>query len=837
MQVFLQRIFFLTAFLLLTVPIMNAKAETFVRDITTDTTFTKEGSPYIVEGEVDVSPTATLTIEPGAQVTAQYPGSPIWFNLYGKLKAVGTPEDRITINNVQIRGMNSPNNQLQIEYATIEFKSPRTFTMGMKNGLTIKNSTISNGEILFSSQQNSVLIENNYFTNQSYLTINNGAAPTLIKGNTFHTTNHFFADIELRCNGDGCNASNTVITENNFFSPDYFYVKFWDSFPPKVVLNGTNNYWGTINPKIINGHLWTNGHLNLEPFAYKPFNNGYPFGELQAPIVNLYGDADTVLSGKTDADSTVHVWKDGALAVEGTSNAEGFFQIPLTEPAGIELIVRVTDSYKRTSADTKISVIDNSAPGMPEVDEVNDKSTSITGKAEPLTDIKVKTAEGSLVGSTTTDDSGRFYLNITKLTAGTTLEIRATDPAGNTSQPAVVTVLKRTAPTVPVLANMDVTENTTSISGNAEPFTIVKVYKGETEIASAKTMGSGLFNLTIPKQKAYAVLSIVAVDEAGNRSKEVTVTVRDVTAPTIVVDNDFMIYDNATEVTGFSEPGAFISIIKNGQTLATATVKDDGRFTIPIPLLHAGSGYFISVSDKTGNTAFFTLWVLDRTPPAAAIINKITTSSTEITGTAEPETIIDVKIGPDIFTGNVGADGRFNISIPAQKAGTTIIIKVFDVAGNYSPITEMTVVPDYKGWVQLGSTWYYFDNVTGIKKTGWFLDSGKWYYFNAEGSMQKGWVLSNKNWYYLSGSGVMLSGWQKVGNTWYYFSRDGVMKTSWLKDAGKWYYFNNNGSMQTGWLQSGSKWYYFNKSGAMATGRVLIGKKYFMFNSSGVLVK
>lgn len=43
------------------------------------------------------------------------------------------------------------------------------------------------------------------------------------------------------------------------------------------------------------------------------------------------------------------------------------------------------------------------------------------------------------------------------------------------------------------------------------------------------------------------------------------------------------------------------------------------------------------------------------------------------------------------------------------------------------------------GWVQLGSTWYYFTS-GGQMKTGWFYD-GAWYYFNQSGAMLTGWVM------------------------------------------------------------------------------------------------
>ncbi|MEI7513023.1 MAG: right-handed parallel beta-helix repeat-containing protein [bacterium] len=61
-------------------------------DITSDTTWTKAESPYVVSGYVTVKEGATLNIEPGVVVKfSLYRG----FNNYGKIQALGTPADKI----------------------------------------------------------------------------------------------------------------------------------------------------------------------------------------------------------------------------------------------------------------------------------------------------------------------------------------------------------------------------------------------------------------------------------------------------------------------------------------------------------------------------------------------------------------------------------------------------------------------------------------------------------------------------------------------------------------------------------------------------------------------
>ena len=98
------------------------------------------------------------------------------------------------------------------------------------------------------------------------------------------------------------------------------------------------------------------------------------------------------------------------------------------------------------------------------------------------------------------------------------------------------------------------------------------------------------------------------------------------------------------------------------------------------------------------------------------------------------------------------------------------------------------------------------------KRTGWFLDNGKWYYANNSGTLVKGWLKDKNIWYYLD------------ANT-------GVMRTGWVKVAGTWYYMNASGAMQTGWIQYHDTWYYLKSNGAMASREWVSG--YYWLSSNG----
>lgn len=132
------------------------------------------------------------------------------------------------------------------------------------------------------------------------------------------------------------------------------------------------------------------------------------------------------------------------------------------------------------------------------------------------------------------------------------------------------------------------------------------------------------------------------------------------------------------------------------------------------------------------------------------------------------------------------------------------------------------------GWKKIASLgsgvsrWYYFDEYTGIMRTGWFKDkaSSLWYYLNpesgaAQGAMATGWLRDGRNpdgsecWYYLLGDGSMMAGgWRKITVSgranWYYFKSSGAMATGWVKDGGAWYYLDSTGGDALGAMLTGT---------------------------------
>ena len=145
------------------------------------------------------------------------------------------------------------------------------------------------------------------------------------------------------------------------------------------------------------------------------------------------------------------------------------------------------------------------------------------------------------------------------------------------------------------------------------------------------------------------------------------------------------------------------------------------------------------------------------------------------------------------------------------------------------------------GWVQSGSTWYYYNSQGQLERNRWIGD----YWVGADGRMVTNSWVDNNN-YYVGSNGVWVrnakkTGWVQSGSTWYYYNSQGQLERNrwigdyWVGSDGKmatnsWvdnnnYYVGADGLWvknakkpevkKTGWVSNGGVWYYYNKEGQM----------------------
>jgi phosphotransferase system HPr-like phosphotransfer protein len=404
-----------------------------------------------------------------------------------------------------------------------------------------------------------------------------------------------------------------------------------------------------------------------------------------APTVNTVTDKSGAVIGKTEANAAVTV-KIGTTSYPYTASGTGYFKVIIpTQKAGTKITVTAADAAGNVSAATTVTVVDVTAPSVPTVNAVSDKSTSVIGKTEPYAAVTVKIGTESY--PYTASGTGYFKVTIPVQKAGTIITVTAQDAAGNMSAAKKVTVLDKTAPSVPTVNT--VTDKATSVIGKTEPYAAVTVKIGTTSYPYTAS-GTGYFKVTIPVQKAGTIISVTAKDAAGNVSAAKKVTVIDKTAPTAPTVNT--VTNKSGAVIGKTEPNAAVTV-KIGTTSYPTTASSTGYFKVTIPIQKAGTKITVTAKDAAGNTsAATTVYVVDNTPPAAPKVNTVTDRSGAVIGKTEAYATVTITIGTESYLGTASGTGYFKIIIPTQTAGTIITVTSTDASGNVSEATTVTVV-------------------------------------------------------------------------------------------------------------------------------------------------
>ena len=122
------------------------------------------------------------------------------------------------------------------------------------------------------------------------------------------------------------------------------------------------------------------------------------------------------------------------------------------------------------------------------------------------------------------------------------------------------------------------------------------------------------------------------------------------------------------------------------------------------------------------------------------------------------------------------------------------------------------------GWVQSGSTWYYYNSQGQLERNRWIGD----YWVGSDGKMATNSWVDNNN-YYVGANGAWekdakkaeekKSGWVSNEGVWYYYDDKGkIVKNSWQGD----YYLGSDGKMVVrSWIYDDTykAWYYLGENG------------------------
>lgn len=243
--------------------------------------------------------------------------------------------------------------------------------------------------------------------------------------------------------------------------------------------------------------------------------------------------------------------------------------------------------------------------------------------------------------------------------------------------------------TIPDPAQVDpIKAGDSKLSGTAEPNSTIYVKVWPDTVATGKTDAAGNFSFDVPKQQAGTMLHVL-VKGQGGYSTYTKIYVQSDTAPEAAKVNELS--EGDTKLTGTAEPNSTIYVKVWPDIIATGKTDNAGNFSITIPKQPAGKQLHVLVKGQEGYSTYTKLFVQTDQALEAAKVNAISSQDIKLTGSAEPNSTIYVKVWPDIIaTGKTDNAGNFSIAMPQQKSGTMLHILVKG-QGDYSTYSKVTV--------------------------------------------------------------------------------------------------------------------------------------------------
>ncbi|WP_119615264.1 Ig-like domain-containing protein, partial [Pseudomonas aeruginosa] len=404
-----------------------------------------------------------------------------------------------------------------------------------------------------------------------------------------------------------------------------------------------------------------------------------------APVVEPSNGSE--LSGTAEPGSSVTLTDGNGNPIgQTTADANGNWSFTPSTPLPDGTVVNVVarDAAGNSSPPASVTV-DAVAPATPTVDPSN--GTTLSGTAEPGATVTLTDGNGNPIGQVTADGSGNWtFTPSTPLSNGTVVNATATDPSGNASSPASVTV-DAVAPATPVVNP----SNGTTLSGTAEPGATVTLTDGNgNPIGQVTADGSGnwSFTPTTPLPNG-TVVNATATDASGNTSAGSSVTVDSVAPATPVINPS-----NGTTLSGTAEPGSSVTLTDgSGNPIGQVTADGSGNWSFtPSTPLADGTVVNATATDPAGNTGGQGSTTVDAIAPATPTVNL--SNGSNLSGTAEPGSTVILTDGNGNPIAEVTADGSGNWTYTPSTPianGTVVNVVAEDAAGNSSPPATVTV--------------------------------------------------------------------------------------------------------------------------------------------------
>ncbi|MCJ8007109.1 Ig-like domain-containing protein [Lederbergia wuyishanensis] len=273
------------------------------------------------------------------------------------------------------------------------------------------------------------------------------------------------------------------------------------------------------------------------------------------------------------------------------------------------------------------------------------------------------------------------------VTSNGTYTFEAIDMANNVTRKSItITNIDKLPPALGLSQNIVIpTNKDVIITVNA--LDNVKVKRIILPDGSITTKNSTKF--TVSKNGTY---KFSAEDTAGNvTTRSLTVANINKVPPPIPTVNP--IWDSHTVIKGKAKSNVTVYAKNGSKTIGSAKASAKGDYKITIAKQKAGNKILVHAKDSVGNVSKTkSVIVIDKTPPLAPIVNKVTSKAKVVSGKGEKGATVYVYRGKKYLNkGTVDSKGNFRIKISQQKKGSILSVYAVDKAKNKSKITKITV--------------------------------------------------------------------------------------------------------------------------------------------------
>ncbi|WP_163651946.1 Ig-like domain-containing protein [Listeria sp. PSOL-1] len=381
--------------------------------------------------------------------------------------------------------------------------------------------------------------------------------------------------------------------------------------------------------------------------------------------------------------------------IDGTNNK---FSVELTKtvPIGSKLFVTAVDAANNTSNATETTVVNNYKPDAPQVNEVTDTDTVVTGKGYKAGN-KITAVINNQEFEGIVQEDLTFSIDIGRAFPGKTeIKVTETDAAERTSDPTTVKVkgtIKTATPQVNPVGDSD-----TEITGKAEAGADVSVVIANSTY-TGKANNEGDFKISLNQRyPAGTKGTLFATGRSSVPSDEISFTVLDKTAPEKPSINKMI--DTDTVITGKSEAGAKMRIEltkKDGEISVYETIATEtGSYSLTLTTTYQrGTKIAVTATDTAGNVSDKTASkVLSSVELEMFIDPAINSQDTSVLGTtSRSNSYYQVKIGNRIYEGYSDDEGQIEFELDrSYPVGTSVDYFTRD-EDDTSDVIKTVVIP------------------------------------------------------------------------------------------------------------------------------------------------